>query len=74
MITKDKFGPEYIVKVYDPQIGMEGFLVVDNTALGPGAKYEKQEKPARSRAVTRQRKSPSRNEETILGITHLAQK
>ena len=36
MINKDKFGPEYIVKVYDPKIGMEGFLVIDNTALGPG--------------------------------------
>lgn len=35
-ITKDKFGPEYIVKVYNPQIGMEGFLAIDNTALGPG--------------------------------------
>jgi glutamate dehydrogenase/leucine dehydrogenase len=33
---KDKFGPEYVVKVYDPRIGMEGFLVIDNTALGPG--------------------------------------
>ncbi len=36
MIEKDKFGPEYIVKVYDPKIGMEGFLVIDNTVLGPG--------------------------------------
>ncbi|MEK7510056.1 MAG: Glu/Leu/Phe/Val dehydrogenase [Patescibacteria group bacterium] len=36
MIQKDKFGPEYVVKVYDPKIGMEGFLVVDNTVLGPG--------------------------------------
>lgn len=36
MITKDKFGPEYVVRVYDPLIGMEGFLVIDNTALGPG--------------------------------------
>jgi len=36
MIIKDQFGPEYIVEVYDPQIGMEGFLVIDNTALGPG--------------------------------------
>jgi glutamate dehydrogenase/leucine dehydrogenase len=36
MIIKDKFGPEYIVKVYDPKIEMEGFLVIDNTALGPG--------------------------------------
>lgn len=33
---KDKFGPEYIVKVYDPRVGMEGILVIDNTALGPG--------------------------------------
>lgn len=33
---QDKFGPEYIMKVYDPKIGMEGFLVVDNTILGPG--------------------------------------
>lgn len=32
----DKFGPEIIVKVYDPKIGMRGFLVIDNTALGPG--------------------------------------
>lgn len=36
MMTKDTFGPEYIVKVYDPRIGMEGFLVIDNSALGPG--------------------------------------
>src|SRR3989344_3802115 len=35
-ITKDKFGPEYVVEVYDPVLGMEGFLVIDNTALGPG--------------------------------------
>lgn len=33
---KDMFGPEYRVKIYDPQIGMEGFLVIDNTVLGPG--------------------------------------
>lgn len=36
MIAKDSFGPEYIVRVYDSKIGMEGFLVIDNTALGPG--------------------------------------
>ena len=36
MILKDKFGPEYIVNIYDPTIGMEGFLVIDNTILGPG--------------------------------------
>src|SRR3989344_7723120 len=32
----DPFGPEQIVKVYDTAIGMEGFLVIDNTALGVG--------------------------------------
>lgn len=32
----DKFGPEIVLKVYDPQIGMRGFLVIDNTVLGPG--------------------------------------
>ena len=32
----DEFGPEYIIKVYDPKIGLHGFLVIDNTALGPG--------------------------------------
>jgi len=36
MILKDEIGPEYILKVYDPQVGMEGFLVIDNTRLGPG--------------------------------------
>jgi len=36
MIKKDKFGPEYVLRVYDPKIGMEGFLVIDNTTLGPG--------------------------------------
>lgn len=33
---KDEFGPEYIVKVYDPKRGMMGFLIIDNTVLGPG--------------------------------------
>src|SRR3989344_2379987 len=28
--------PEYILKVSDPKIGMEGFLVIDSTVLGPG--------------------------------------
>ena len=36
MITRDELGPEYVVKVFDPEIGMEGFLVIDNTILGPG--------------------------------------
>jgi len=35
-IKKDEFGPEYIINVYDPKLGMEGFLVIDNTILGPG--------------------------------------
>lgn len=35
-MRKDEFGPEYIVKIYDPKIGMEGFLVVDNLVFGPG--------------------------------------
>ena len=35
-ITKDKFGSEDIVEVYDSKIGMRGFLVIDNTILGPG--------------------------------------
>ncbi|MBI3088821.1 MAG: Glu/Leu/Phe/Val dehydrogenase [Candidatus Colwellbacteria bacterium] len=36
MITSDKFGPEYVLTVNDPAIGMTGFLVIDNTTLGPG--------------------------------------
>ena len=35
-IVKDKFGPECVVEVFDPQTGMEGFLVIDNTVLGSG--------------------------------------
>jgi glutamate dehydrogenase (NAD(P)+) len=35
-IEHDKFGPEYMVEVNDAKIGMRGFLVIDNTALGPG--------------------------------------
>lgn len=36
IVFEDEFGPEQIVKVYDPEINMEGVLVIDNTALGPG--------------------------------------
>jgi len=32
----DKWGPEKVVQVYDPDIGMEGILIIDNTARGPG--------------------------------------
>ena len=32
----DEFGPEKALHVYDPKTKMEGYLVIDNTALGPG--------------------------------------
>ena len=32
----DEWGPEKVLKVYDPDTGMKGVLVVDNTATGPG--------------------------------------
>jgi len=35
-IKKDNFGPEYLIEVYDPKLGMKGFLVIDNTKLGLG--------------------------------------
>ena len=35
-ILLDEYGPEYVVSVYDPSTNMEGFLVIDNTLLGPG--------------------------------------
>lgn len=36
MIERDEFGPEKVLEVYDPGVGMHGFLVIDNTAFGPG--------------------------------------
>ncbi|MBM3200751.1 Glu/Leu/Phe/Val dehydrogenase, partial [Candidatus Woesearchaeota archaeon] len=36
MITYDEFGPEKILEVYNPKVGMRGIVVIDNTALGPG--------------------------------------
>jgi len=36
MIQHDEFGPEKIVEVYDTKTRMNGILVIDNTALGPG--------------------------------------
>lgn len=36
MVFKDKYGPEYVVKVQDARLGLEGFLVIHNTALGVG--------------------------------------
>src|SRR3990167_5187518 len=35
-IKKDAFGPEYVVFVHDSKIGMEGILIIDNIAQGPG--------------------------------------
>jgi len=35
-IKFDDFGPEMILEVYDSKTKMHGFLVIDNTALGPG--------------------------------------
>jgi len=32
----DEWGPEKILYVYDPEVGMKGVLVIDNTTLGPG--------------------------------------
>ncbi|MBI4138258.1 MAG: Glu/Leu/Phe/Val dehydrogenase [Candidatus Wildermuthbacteria bacterium] len=32
----DQWGPELVVKVFDSDLGMSGFLVVDNTLLGLG--------------------------------------
>jgi glutamate dehydrogenase/leucine dehydrogenase len=36
MALEDRWGPEKVIRVYDPDIGMEGILCIDNTALGPG--------------------------------------
>jgi glutamate dehydrogenase (NAD(P)+) len=36
MIHFDSFGPEKIVQVYNPKLGFRAFLVIDNTAFGPG--------------------------------------
>ncbi|MDP4012289.1 MAG: Glu/Leu/Phe/Val dehydrogenase [Candidatus Nanoarchaeia archaeon] len=32
----DAFGPEKILEVYHPRLGMKGFVVIDSTARGPG--------------------------------------
>ncbi len=36
MVEYDGYGPEKIIQVYNPKVGLRGFLVIDNTALGPG--------------------------------------
>jgi glutamate dehydrogenase (NAD(P)+) len=35
-INNDEVGPEYVVKIYNPEVGLKGVLVIDNTCLGPG--------------------------------------
>ncbi len=35
-VAGDILGPEYVVKVYKPDSSVWAFLVIDNTALGPG--------------------------------------
>ena len=32
----DSIGPEHIIKVHNPKLGVWGYLVIDNTVLGPG--------------------------------------
>jgi glutamate dehydrogenase/leucine dehydrogenase len=36
MTEYDNFGPEKVMRVYDPKTGMRGVVVIDNTALGVG--------------------------------------
>ena len=36
VIEHDEFGPEKVLQVYNPKVGMRGFLVLDNLSLGPG--------------------------------------
>jgi len=36
MVEHDEFGPEKILRVYNAKSGMRGFVVIDNTKLGPG--------------------------------------
>lgn len=35
-MNSDQYGPEEVIEVFDPVVGMHGFLVIDNTAAGPG--------------------------------------
>jgi len=36
LVDHDEFGPEKVLSVYDSRTGMNGVVVIDNTALGPG--------------------------------------
>lgn len=35
-LSGDNIGPEHIIKVHNPKLGVWGYLVIDNTTLGPG--------------------------------------
>jgi glutamate dehydrogenase (NAD(P)+) len=35
LVQFDEFGPEKILEVYNPKIGMHGFVCLDNLSLGP---------------------------------------
>ncbi|MEK6856472.1 MAG: Glu/Leu/Phe/Val dehydrogenase dimerization domain-containing protein, partial [Nanoarchaeota archaeon] len=35
MVDFDAYGPEKILHVYNPKVGMKGFAVLDNLSLGP---------------------------------------
>lgn len=35
-MKKDRFGPKISIEVHRPEVGLEGYLVIDNTTLGPG--------------------------------------
>tara|TARA_Y100000310_G_scaffold68970_2_gene64301 strand:- start:10581 stop:11717 length:1137 start_codon:yes stop_codon:yes gene_type:complete len=35
MVNYDEFGPQKILEVYNPRVGMRGFVVIDSLALGP---------------------------------------
>ena len=36
MFNYDSFGPEKVVQIFNPKLGFKAFLVIDNTAFGPG--------------------------------------
>ena len=36
MIEYDGIGPEKILEIYNPKLGMKGYVVIHSTALGPG--------------------------------------
>ena len=35
MVEFDAYGPEKIIEVYNPKVGMRGYAILDNLALGP---------------------------------------